>query len=253
MPAPYGMELVESCLACKLKSQKVFCNLPQKAIEALESVKHTTIYPKGALLFVQGQAPRGIFILCTGRIKHSISAADGKTLILRIAEPGDVLGLNATVSGKPYELSAETLIPSQVTFLRPDDLLRLMREHSEWAYRVTEYLSELYINACKGMRSLMVTHSSAMKLANLLLRWLEKNAGTRHPERIKLSLTHEDVAQIIGTSRETVTRTLSEFKSRHLVHMRGSTLVIRDRTGLERIASGQSSPWPTSVSAETRV
>ncbi len=236
MPSPYGMEIIESCIACKLREQKVFCNLPQKAIEGLERVKFTTAYPKGALLFVEGQAPRGLFIVCTGRIKHFISGSDGKTLIMRIAEPGDVLGINATMSGKPYELSAETMSPSQVTFVSRDDLLRLMREHIEWGYRVAEYLSERYINACQGMRSLMLTHSSAMKLAKFLLAWLAKNADARHPERIKLSLTHEDVAQIIGTTRETVTRMFAEFKKRQLVNMSGSTVVIRDKAGLECIA-----------------
>ncbi len=236
MPSPFGMDIVESCLTCKLRTQRVFCNLPQKAIEALECTKLTTIYPKGALLFVQGEAPRGIFILCKGQVKHYISSSDGKNLTLRIAEAGDVLGLNATLSGKSCELSAETLTPCQVTFVRRDDLRRLMREHIEWAYRVAEYLSDLYINACKSMRSLMLTHSSAMKLAKLLLLWLEKNAGSRQPERIKLSLTHEDVAQMIGTSRETVTRILSDFKSRQLVHVTGSTLVIDDREGLECVA-----------------
>ena len=62
------------------------------------------------MLFVEGQAPRGIFVLCKGRVKLSICASDGKTLILKIAEAGEVLGLSAAVSGAPYELTAETVI-----------------------------------------------------------------------------------------------------------------------------------------------
>jgi CRP/FNR family transcriptional regulator len=229
------MEIVENCLACELRG-KAFCNLTQQAIEAIEKLKYTTIYPKGALLYVQGQAPRGTFIVCKGRVKTFISGSDGKTLILRIVEAGEVLGLAAAVSGKVHELSAETLVPSQLTFIRRDDLLRLMHEHKEFAMHVAEYLSKCYNGACQEMRSLMLTHSAAMKLAKLLLEWLAKNADARQPECIKLSLTHEDVAQIIGTSRETVTRMFADFKKRHLVNIRGSTLVIRDKPGLEFLA-----------------
>jgi len=235
--SPYGLEIVESCLTCKLRADKIFCNLPQATVQALEAIKYTTAYPKGAVLFVEGQAPRGVFILCRGRVKLSICSSDGKTLILKIAEPGEVLGLSASVSGKPYELTAETLDPCQVNFVKREDFLRFLREHNDVCLRVAEQLSEKYNTACHEIRSLGLSHSAAEKLAKLLLEWSMKNGGARQPERMKLTLTHEEIAQMIGTSRETVTRLFADFKKRQLIQLKGSTLVIRNRSALEHLVS----------------
>ena len=237
MLSPYGLEIVESCLTCKLRADKIFCNLPQATVQALEAIKYTTAYPKGAVLFVEGQAPRGVFILCRGRVKLSICSSDGKTLILKIAEAGEVLGLSASVSGKPYELTAETLDPCQVNFVKREDFLRFLRDHNDVCLRVAEQLSEKYNTACHEIRSLGLSHSAAEKLAKLLLEWSIKNGGARQPERMKLTLTHEEIAQMIGTSRETVTRLFADFKKRQLIQLKGSTLVIRNRSALEHLVS----------------
>jgi CRP/FNR family transcriptional regulator len=233
--SPYGLDIIETCLTCKLRADKIFCNLPAKAVQALDSIKYTTAYPKGAVLFVEGQAPRGVFILCHGRVKLSICSSDGKTLILKIAEPGELLGLSATVSGKPYELTAETQEPCQVNFVKRDDFLRFLREHNEVCLRVAEQLSEKYNTACHEIRSLGLSHSAAEKLAELLLEWSSKNGGSRPSDRIKLTLTHEEIAQMIGTSRETVTRLFADFKKQQLIQLKGSTLVIRNRAALEAL------------------
>ncbi len=235
MLSPYGLEIVESCLTCRLRADKIFCNLPTPTVQALEAIKYTTAYPKGAVLFVEGQAPRGVFILCRGRVKLSICSSDGKTLILKIAEVGEVLGLSASVSGKPYELTAETLDPCQVNFVKREDFLRFLREHNDVCLRVAEQLSEKYNTACHEIRSLGLAHSAAEKLAKLLLEWSMKNGGAREPDRMKLTLTHEEIAQMIGTSRETVTRLFADFKKRQLIQLKGSTLVIRNRTALEHL------------------
>ena len=235
MLSPYGLEIIESCLTCKLRADKIFCNLPQPTVQALEAIKYTTAYPKGAVLFVEGQAPRGVFILCRGRVKLSICSSDGKTLILKIAEAGEVLGLSASVSGKPYELTAETLSPCQVNFVKREDFLRFLREHNDVCLRVAEQLSEKYNTACHEIRSLGLSHSAAEKLAKLLLEWSLKNGGARQPDRMKLTLTHEEIAQMIGTSRETVTRLFADFKKRQLIQLKGSTLVIRNRPALENL------------------
>ncbi|HVP53017.1 MAG TPA: Crp/Fnr family transcriptional regulator [Terriglobales bacterium] len=235
MLSPYGLEIVESCLTCKLRADKIFCNLPAATVQALEAIKYTTAYPKGAVLFVEGQAPRGVFILCRGRVKLSICSSDGKTLILKIAEAGEVLGLSASVSGKPYELTAETLDPCQVNFVKREDFLHFLRGHNDVCLRVAEQLSEKYNTACHEIRSLGLSHSAAEKLAKLLLEWSMRNGGARQPDRMKLTLTHEEIAQMIGTSRETVTRLFADFKKRQLIQLKGSTLVIRNRPALESL------------------
>jgi len=236
--SPYGLDIIESCFTCKLRANRIFCDLPTAALQSFEAIKYASAYPKGAVLFVEGQAPRGIFVLCKGRVKLSICSTDGKTLILKIAEPGEVLGLSATVSGKPYELTAETIDPCQVNFVKREDFLRFLREHSDACFRVAEQLSEKYNTACHEIRSLGLSHSAAEKLAKLLLEWSSKNGeNTKQEPRIKLALTHEEIAQMIGTSRETVTRLFAELKKRQIVHAKGSTLLIRNKAALKALAS----------------
>jgi CRP/FNR family transcriptional regulator, cyclic AMP receptor protein len=236
--SPYGLDIIEDCLSCKMRAEHIFCDLPAAALHSFEAIKYATAYPKGAVLFVEGQAPRGIFVLCKGRVKLSICSTDGKTLILKIAEPGEVLGLSATVSGKTYELTAETIDPCQVNFVKREDFLRFLKEHADACFRVAEQLSEKYNTACREIRSLGLSHSAAEKLAKLLLEWSSRSGeSTKQEPRVRLSLTHEEIAQMIGTSRETVTRLFAELKKRQIVNARGATLVIRNKAALRALAS----------------
>jgi len=237
MLTPYGLDIIENCLACKMRADHIFCDLPSAALRTFESIKYSTAYPKGAVLFVEGQEPRGIFVLCKGRVKLSLCATDGKTLILKIAEPGEVLGLSATVGGKPYELTAETVDPCQVNFVKRDDFLRFLKEHSDACLRVAEQLSDKYNTACREIRSLGLSHSAGEKLAKLLLEWSARNGEAAKAEpRVKLALTHEEIAQMIGTSRETVTRLFADLKKRQIVQSKGSTLLILNKAALKSLA-----------------
>ena len=238
MLSPYGLDIIESCLTCKTRTERLFCDLLASALQAFENIKYATAYPKGAVLFVEGQAPRGIFVLCKGRVKLSICAPDGKTLIVKIADPGEVLGLSASVSGKPYELTAETVDPCQVNFVKREDFLRFLKEHPDACFKVAEQLSEKYNTACHEVRSLGLSHSAGEKLARLLLEWSSRNGeASKNEPRVKLALTHEEIAQMIGTSRETVTRLFGDLKKRQILQTKGSTLVIRNKAALKMLAS----------------
>jgi CRP/FNR family transcriptional regulator len=208
------------------------------ALEAFEQLKLTTLYPKGATLFLEGQSPRGVYMLCQGRVKLSVCSADGKILILRIAQPGEVLGLSATVSQLPYKATAETLEPCQLNYIKKEDFLRFLREHGEACFSVARHLSQNYHTAYVQIRSLGLSHSALEKLTRLLLEWCE-GSGTRTEQgiRLKIGLTHEEIARLIGTSRETVSRLFSELKGREAIQMKGSTLIVRDQAALEAITN----------------
>ena len=238
MRSPYGLEIQENCLSCTLRSDKFFCNLPGKALQSLDAISSPTSYPKDATLFVEGQAPRGVYVLCSGRIKLSMGSSDGKVLILRIAEPGDLLGLSAAISGTPYDLTAETMEPSQVSFIKRDDFLAFLRENTDACFRAAQDLSDRYDVACREIRSLGLSHSAAEKMARLLLEWAARAAaGGKGKGRIKIAVTHEEIAQMIGTTRETVTRILSEFRKKQIIQLKGSTLEIRNQAALEALVN----------------
>ena len=238
MPSPYGLKLIESCLDCKSRTQRFFCNLSPSALQAFEAIRFTNTYPDGSLLFMEGQPPRGAFLLCRGRVKLFTSSRDGKTVILRIAEAGEVLGLSASMSGTSYSLTAETMGPCQVNFVKQGDLQHFLREHGDACLRATQELSYKYNNACREIRSLGLSHSAGEKLSRLLLEYSSRNGQAGEQQcQVKLGFTHEEMAEMIGTSRETVTRLLAELKRQQIVQVKGATLLIRNRAALERLAA----------------
>lgn len=235
MRAPYGLEIIESCLSCPHREDRLFCNLPPPAMQGLADITSPSSYPKGATLFVEGQTARGVFILCSGRVKLSTTSADGKTLIVRIADQGEVLGLPATVTGKPYELAAEVIEPTQANFIARQDFLSFLREHGEVGLRVAQQLGETYHSAIAEMRTIGLSHSVGEKLARFLLDLSAGHESGKGEIKVTLTLTHEEIAQMIGASRETVTRLFGEFKKKQLLQVKGSTLIIRDKAALESV------------------
>jgi CRP/FNR family transcriptional regulator len=216
-------------------ADKAFSDLPAAVASAIEQEALTTTYPTGAVLFAEGQAPRGVFIVRRGRVKLSICGSDGRTLILRIVDAGDPMGVAAAVSGRQYEATAETQEPCEVSFLRQSDLLRLMRQHGEIALWVTQHISQDYACTCREIRDLILSDSASEKLARLMVGWLDQNATATNPTQVKLALTHEEIGQMIGTSRETVSRLFAGFKKQRLIQQNGCTLVIPNRVALESL------------------
>jgi CRP/FNR family transcriptional regulator len=235
MKTPYGLQVIESCLTCPVFEERLFCNLPQHALEGLDSISSSATFPKGAILFVEGQEPRGVFVICNGRVKLSATSADGKSLILRIADPGEVVGLPGTISGKPYEVTAEALEPIQANFIPRDAFLQFLGEHGEAALRVAEILSNIYHATYKEVRYLGLSGSAAEKLARFLLDLTAERGENKGRDRATLTLTHDEIAQMIGASRETVTRLFANFKRKKLIEVHGSTLVITNKAGLEQL------------------
>jgi len=203
--------------------------------QRLNEIKSTAVYPKGAMLFIEGQLPRGVFVLCTGKVKLSTSSREGKTIITKLSEPGDVLGLNAVVSNRPYEVTAEMMEPGQANFVPRDSLMHFLRDYPDASTRVAQQLSRNYFVAYEEIRTLGLATSPSEKFAKLLLSWSTKGPADDGSSQVKLTLTHEEIAEVIGTTRETVSRLFSEFKKKQLMHLKGATLVIRSRYALEKI------------------
>ena len=235
MRAPYGLTILDNCVSCPVKNRRPFCNLPLPAAQRLHGIKSTAVYPKGTMLFMDGQQPRGVFVLCTGRAKLSTSSRDGKTIITKIADAGDVLGLNATISNVPYEVTAEMMEPGQANFIPREPLIIMMRDFPEVALRLAQQLSRNYFAAYEEIRTLGLTTSPSEKFAKLLLQWSIKGTADNGSSRIKLGLTQGEIAEVIGTTRETVARLFADFKRKHLLQVRGTTLVIHNRFALEQM------------------
>lgn len=232
---PYGLPVVENCLGCPLKQAGWFCHLSANLLHSFNNSSHLATYPGGAILFVEGQMPRGAFVLCSGKVKLSTTSKEGKVLVLKIVEPGDVMGLSAVIAGETYEITAETLEPCLVNFVDRDGLLRLMERSGELGLRSAQAVSREFQYAYREIHELVLARSSSGKLARLLLSWVSDMEPSRE-FRIHAPVTHEEMAQRIGASRETVTRLLSDLRKKDLIKLEGATLVIKNRTALEALA-----------------
>lgn len=230
-----NFKIQQKCLECELRSTGFFCDLSPTSLASFEALKITSAYPKGATIFVEGQPSNGIYVLCQGRVKLSTCSRDGKVIILRVAEAGEVLGLSAAVSGLNCEATAEVLENCQVNFVPKEDFLRLIARDTEACYSALKQLSYKYHTAYTQVRSFGLSHTAADKLAKLLLEWglANTNGNPGGNINLKLSYTHEEISEMIGTSRETVTRILKDFRNRKLITLKGSDLTILDPRRLD--------------------
>ena len=235
--APYGLPIIESCLACPLVKHRMFCDLSQNVLAAFDGISSVATYPRNAVLFTEGQKPRGVFVICKGRVKLSMSSEDGRSIIVSIAEAGMIVGLPSTISGKPYELTAEALEPLQANFVPKEGFLQFLRQHSEAALRVTEIQNQIYYGTLAEVRYLGLSSRSPEKLARFLLDL--PTFPSQNNERTSLTLTHDEIAGIIGASRETVTRLFTNFKRKGFIEIHGSTVVFLNKPGLQRLLDGE--------------
>ena len=206
-------------------------------VQRLNDITSSAIYPRGDMLFMEGQKGRGAFVLCTGKAKLSTASRDGRTIITKISEHGDVLGLSATISNHPYEVTAEMIDPGQANFIPADALISFLHDYGEVSLRVAQQLSHNYYSAYEEIRTLGLTHSPGQKFAKLLLGWSAERGDSNHSLNLHLILTHEEIGEMIGTTRETVSRLFATFRKKQFIQSRGTSLVILDKPALERMAA----------------
>jgi CRP/FNR family transcriptional regulator len=226
--------ILESGLACLTHKGQVFCDLSASALKKLDSFTSPVNYPKGAVLFIEGQPVRGVFVLSSGQVKLSICSRDGKAIILKIARAGELLGLHAALSGKPYEVTTEVTAQAQVTFVPRSLFVRFLQMNSDFFLRITELLLDSHYAEHGLIQLLVLSGRASEKLSRLLLSWSASHGQGQ--DRFQIGLTHEEIGEMIGVTRETVTRLLSEFKNRQLLVIKGATVTIRNRAGLESLA-----------------
>ncbi|HLJ75244.1 MAG TPA: Crp/Fnr family transcriptional regulator [Thermoanaerobaculia bacterium] len=234
--SPYGFECVESCLKCNWHNHSFFCDLDPTALGTFDKVAFINVYPADAVLFSEGLTQRGVFLVCHGSVKLSVSSNDGETLITHTAKEGELLGLSTVFSGRPYISTAETLEPTQVNFIRADHFRKFVGEYGSASFKAAEQLARESESDNHYIRALGLSHSAAEKLSHLLLSIdAEHGHATENGSRVQFLMTHEDVSQVIGTSRETVTRLLTEFRDKGLITIHGSSLTITNRPALEAL------------------
>jgi len=223
------------CNHCCWRTDQYYCSLPDEVLGDLQARKITRTYSKGTILYLEGELAEGIFILCSGRVKLSAYSENGRSLILRIAEPGQLLGVSAVAVGIPYEATAEVITDCQVNFVKANDFLIFLDSHSTAALKAIRELSLTYRRANSQACSLGLSSTVSDKLAKLLIEWYDRSGANGSGAHIPMSHTHEEIAEMIGTTRETITRILKIFRLQELIAIEKAELFIPDRKRLATV------------------
>jgi CRP/FNR family transcriptional regulator len=213
-----------------------FSKLTGEAQQRFNAMGIEKTYTRGESLFIEGQMPNSVYILASGRVKLSVTSRDGKTMILRIAEAGDVLGLSAVLNSSEYEISAEAVEYCRVKTIRSFDFVEFLKKYPAAAMEATQCLLQEHRYMFKDVCRLGLPTTVAGRLANLLLDWRERRKSGQAEPRLTMSLTQEEIAGMTGTTRETVSRVLHQFQKDKLISMKGAFLTVLQPKALEQMA-----------------
>jgi len=214
-----------------------FCALDLEAYADFESISVASELPCGSVLFLENTPGIQAFILHSGRVKLSCTSRHDRTLLLKVAVPGDILGLSAVVSGSCYEVTAKTICPTILRSVPGDRFRSFLAKHGEASLLAAQLLSEAYRVAFTDVRRLALSESSAARLAGVLLEWGTAESIGKPEMRLTMALTHEELANLVGCARETVTRLLGQFRRQKLIAVHGISILIQCPEKLERIAA----------------
>lgn len=226
---------MNKCLSCPVREKNGFCNLGDEAREFLVAHSVVVEYPRGTVMFREGDPAESVYVLCSGRFKVSASSQEGRTMILRIAGPGAVLGMSAALSDIEHETTAEALEPCRVRVMRTRVLQTLLHDFPETALGAAKTLATEYQAAFEEARRIALPETPAGRVACLLLDWMAKSE--RQNATITMPLTHDEVASMTATTRETVTRTLSRFKKDGIIQSKGVLLTILQPGTLQALSA----------------
>lgn len=220
-PAPIG------CAACSNRRPGWFCSLGSAVLADLELATSTISLPAEAPLFAQGEEARCLYLICSGYLKLTTDSND-RQMIVRVAGPGSMLGLYAVLSHGVYEVSAESLTPAQLRPVERDRFLSFLRAHKEAQMRAVQCICQEYRFALQDACRIALAETVAGRLGRLLLE-LANQIGEHNPDgsfNVPLLLTHEEMASMTCTTRETVTRTLGQFRKDGWISIDGSLVTL---------------------------
>lgn len=217
--------------------------LPASVRQAFLAVRHIVLYPRNSILFNQQQELCGVYMICSGRVKLSLCSRDGRTLTLRLAKPGEVLGLVQVLLGKVSQVTAEVLNQCKVEFVSRNDLMRIIAAYPSTFRDIARLLALQHEAACEQLRNIGLGLSVREKFARFLLHWTSEEQGANNSGAVELPLSHEEIAACIGVTRESVTRAFRKFKRLGLIERQGHAWVIPHPASIRKfVISEASSP-----------
>ncbi|MDE3199749.1 MAG: Crp/Fnr family transcriptional regulator [Acidobacteriota bacterium] len=225
------------CAACDQTRSGWFCSLGDAIQTERDLIAATTYLPAQTTLFTQGEEARCVYVVCNGYLKLSVGRPGERQTVVRVASPGTMLGLYAVLNHGVHEVSAESLTVSQIKPIERSLFLQFLATHQEAAVRATRCLGFEYRFALQSTCRIAGPESVAARLGRLVVD-LGQQIGMRDVDG-KVSfpqlLTHEEMASMAVTTRETVTRTLGQFRKKGWISIRKAMIKIENSYALESL------------------
>jgi len=230
-PSPLG------CAACANRRPGWFCSLGSAVLADLELATSTISLPAQAALFTQGEDARCLYLICSGYLKLTAGKAEDRHMIVRVAGPGSMLGLYAVLSHGVYEVTAESLTQAQLRPVERERFLSFLRNHKEAQLRAVQCICQEYRFALQDACRIALAETVAARLARLLIELAHQiGEHTENGEyRFPLLLTHEELASMTCTTRETVTRTLGQFRKGGWISIEDSNVTLHSPDRLQAL------------------
>lgn len=225
------------CETCVTRDCSVFRDLSKEHLKALDKAKTTNSYRPRQIIFYEGNEPYGLYCIKEGKIKIYKMDAEGHQQIVRLAGPGDTLGYRCLLAGEPYTANAETLEEATICFIDRKTFNYILETHPGTAFHVMGILAH-DLRRAEDKLTRLVHKSVRERLAEIFLVFKVKY-GQKIKDGIKLniSLSREEMAELIGTTQETVIRLLSEFKNDGLIAVKGREITLLDIPALSATAN----------------
>jgi CRP/FNR family transcriptional regulator len=208
--------------------------LSAEALRKLESIMSIVDYNAGSILFLEQEQLNRVFVVLSGDVRLSLQGIGGKSLTIRIARRGALLGMHSALFGSLSEWSAEILYPSKIALITRSDFLRFAQMYPEVYRLATVELMTTLRHTCASLHIVGLSSCVRKRLAHQLLVWGEQCNKTGDQTEFRMALTHAQIAEFIGVTRETVSRGLTAFKQLGLVEIQGSMLKIPSMTALRK-------------------
>ena len=224
-----------NCDSCFISTHSLFRHLSADEFQNISLNKITESFKRGSIIYQEGNRMKGFYCVHSGIIKIFKTGFDGKEQIIRFAKPGDIIGYRSVLSNEPACTTAEVIEDCIICNIPATTLFHLVKTNGDFALELmqltckelgeaNEYLTDI---AQKTVRE---------RLAEIILN-LESEFGSDEDSVLRITLTREEMANLVGTATESVIRLLSEFKADRLISLNGRKIKILDKPGLKRIAT----------------
>ena len=225
------MSKCEQCIVREFSSLKA---LNKEELLKMANCKTSYTIKKGEPIFEEGESVNGIYCVKDGVCKLSKLSANGKDQIVKLVKPGELLGQRSMISDEPANLSAVALEDMEVCFIPKSEVLGFFNNNNQFSMNVMKTICGDLKESDDHMVS-MAQKTVKERLAETLL-YLEDTFGKNDDNTLKLQLSREELAGMIGTATESCIRLLSELNKAGLIELIGKKIAIKDRNKLRRMA-----------------